>query len=452
MIITQVKKPLGFWISTSLVTGNIIGSGIFLLPASLAAYGSISLFSWVFSTIGALLLAIVFSNLNRQIPHTGGAFLYAHHVYGDFIGFATAASYWFSWCVGNASMAVALIGFLGFFWPACEEHNIHYSPVIALAVKIGIIWLMTIINILGIRLAGKVQLITTILKVIPLILIAVIGIFKVKWANLIGYYNISGQSNFSAFVGAATLTLYAFIGLESAIIPADEITSSKVIAKATLIGTLFCAVIYILDTLVIFGLFPASILKNSTAPFSDAATYLFGSTGGTLIAVCAIISIVGAINGSILIQVQDAMAAADYGLFPKVFSKRGRFNTATRGFIISALIMTILLLFTAYQALLKQFNSLVLLTTLSMLIPYFVSATGELMLLLKNSEKFNPKRLIFSGLIALAASGFSFLMMLGSGTEVIAAGCLLFFSLFWFYWLLKLFNVTLKKQTVISQR
>lgn len=435
-----IKKPLGFSIATSLVVGNIIGSGIFLIPASLAAYGSISVFSWLFSTIGAILIAIVFSTLNRRIPHSGGAFLYAYHVYGEFIGFAVASSYWFSWCVGNASMAVALIGFLGYFWPALQEHNAHFNPFIVLLVKISVIWITTGINILGIRLVGKVQLITTILKILPLILIAIIGFFKIKWSYLTGYYNISHQSNFSAFAGGAALTLYAFIGLESAIVPADEITNSRIITKATIIGTVLCAIIYILDTVVLLGIFPATLLKNSTAPFSDAATYLFGPIGGLLIVVCAVISIIGCINGSILIQVQDATAAADHGLFPKIFSIRGRFNTATKGFIISAIVMTILLLFTAQEALLKQFNTLVLLTTLFMLIPYFISSTAELMLLLKNSEKFNLKRLILSSTISLLASGFSFLMMMGSGKEAITAGCLLFFALFWFYWLLKFFN------------
>lgn len=429
------NKPIGFWIATSLVVGNVIGSGIFLLPASLAAYGSISLFSWLFSTVGAVLIAIVFSSLNRQISHTGGAFLYAYHVYGEFMGFAVAASYWFSWCVGNASMAVALIGFLGFFWPALQVH-----PYWVLLIKISVIWITTLINILGIRLVGRVQLMTTLLKLIPLIFIGVIGIFKIKWTHLTGYYNISNQSDFSAFVGGATLTLYAFIGLESAVVPANEITSTKVITRATIIGTLLCAVIYILDTLVLFGLFPVTQLKNSTAPFADAATLLIGPLGAGLIAFFAIISIVGCVNGSILIQVQDAMAAADYHLFPKIFAKRGRFNTTTWGFIISACVMTALLLLTMQKSLVKQFDFLVLLTTLFMLIPYFISATAEFMLLLKNAEKFNLKRLILSSIVALLACGFSLIMMLGSGKEVVIVGCLLFFALLWFYWILKLFK------------
>jgi len=434
------KRPLGFWTSMSLVVGNIIGSGIFLIPAALAAYGSISLWSWVFSSVGAILLALVFSRLNRQIPHTGGAFLYAYHVYGEFVAFAIAGSYWFSWCVGIASTAIPLVGFFGLFWPSFDHNDPHWSPLAALFLKIGVVWLGTIINILGIKLVGRLQLITTILKFTPLVLIAVIGLYHMQWSNLGTFYNISGQSNWVAFTGGAALTLYAFIGLESAVVPADEISNPRTIAKATVIGTALCGLIYIGDTLVMLGLFPATTLKNSASPFADAATYLFGPVGAYLIAITAIISIVGCISGSILVQVQDAMAAADRGLFPKIFAKRGRFQTATWGFIISAVIMTSLLLMTASNGLMEQFTFLVLLTTLSMLIPYFVSSVAELMLLLKHSKQFNRRKLIANMSIAFLGSMFAFLMMLGSGKEVLSAGCLLFFALFWFYWLLKVFR------------
>lgn len=435
---TPSQKPFGIVIATSLVIGNMIGSGVYLLPASLAAFGTISIYSWIFTTIGAMLLALVFSDLNRRLPRTGGAFLYARHVYGDFVGFAIAASYWFAWCVGNAGMAVAIVGYVTPFWPALNDQSLSYSPFIALAIKLGAIWSMTLVNILGLKHVGRLQVLTTIIKLLPLLLIIIVGIFKIKISNLTGNFNISGQSNLSAFTGAATLTLWAFIGLESAVVPADEVTNHRVITKATMIGTFSTAMLYILLTISLLGLIPAGILKNSTSPLADAAITLFGNHADLWIAGFAIITIMGALNGSILVQVQDAMAAADHKLFPALFSKRSRFNTPARGFIISALIMSVLLLLTLHDSLLKQFNFLLLLSTLSFLIPYFISATAELMILLSDKEGENWKKRFAKNVIAIAASIYAFWMFIGAGKEIIVYGCLFFFSLFWVYWLFKI--------------
>jgi APA family basic amino acid/polyamine antiporter len=239
----------------------------------------------------------------------------------------------------------------------------------------------------------------------------------------------------SAFTGAATLTLWAFIGLESAVVPADEVTNSRVITKATMIGTFATALLYILLTIALLGLIPANILKNSASPLSDAAVMLFGHHADLWIAGFAIITIMGALNGSILVQVQDAMAAADHQLFPRAFSKRSRFDTPAKGFVISALVMTGLLLLTLHDSLLKQFNFLLLLSTLSFLIPYFVSATAELMILSKTKAIESFKMRLVRNLIALAASIYAFWMFIGAGTEIIVYGCLFFFALFWVYWL-----------------
>ncbi len=432
-----LKKPFGFWIALSLVIGNMIGSGIYVLPASLAAFGSISIASWVFTTAGALLLALVFADLNRRMPRTGGAFLYAREVYGEFIGFATAASYWFAWCVGNASMAVAMVAYIIPFFPSLNEQNAGFNPYILLFIKLAAIWFTIAINILGVKLVGRLQLITTLLKVLPLLAIAVVGIFKIHTPNLTGFFNISGQSGLSAFTGAATITLWAFVGLESAVVPANEVTNARTIAKATFIGTLVTALLYIVVTIVIMGMFPASVLKTSASPLADAASMLFGSSAALWIAGFAILSIIGALNGSVLVQVQDAMAAAGHKLFPKSFSTRGRFGTPAQGFIISGIIMSIIILLTFKDTLIKQFNFLILLSTLSFLIPYFISTTAELVILMKDKAMSHKSKLL-RNLIGLLASIYAFWMFIGAGKDIIVYGCLFFFALFWVHWLFKI--------------
>ncbi|NNG15514.1 MAG: amino acid permease, partial [Gemmatimonadales bacterium] len=164
------KKVLGIWMCTALVVGNMIGSGIFLLPASLASYGSISMFGWLFTSVGAIMVALVFARLARMIPRAGGPYTYSRQGFGDFIGFLIAWGYWISLMSGNAAIAVAMVSYAGVFWPALSS-----SPGVAAAVAAGAVWALTIVNVMGVKLAGRVQVATTVLKLIPLILVATLG-------------------------------------------------------------------------------------------------------------------------------------------------------------------------------------------------------------------------------------------------------------------------------------
>ncbi len=442
----MTQKPLGFWTATSLVISAMMGAGIFGLPASLAAFGTISIIAWILTTLGALLLALTFVNLNRMVPQTGGPFLYAYHAYGEYMGFAIAASYWMAWCIGCAAAIVAIDGFLAPFWPQINEHSVHYSPFIALLVKLGFIWLTIIINMLGIRTVGRVQLISTLLKIVPLLLICAFGLPKIHLANFTHYYNISGVSSWSALSGAAALTLWAFSGLEAAVVPADDITNHRVIAYATMLGALFTALIYILITVVFLGVYPATIVKNSVSPFNDIATALFGSGATYWIAACAIITIVGSVNGGILILSQDAMAAARNKLLPAIFDKRrNRFNTPIKSLFLAGIVITLLLFMTMNQALLKQFNFLILLSTLSLVIPYFVSATAALILMMKKPEDFSRGKFLWLFFIALLASIYAFWTLIGVGQETFFYGGLFFFTTFWLHFIYKGYQWLAKK-------
>lgn len=434
------KKPLGFMTALALVIGAMMGAGIFSLPASLASYGSISLIAWLVTGFGSILLALTFSELNRMVPETGGAFLYAYKAYGDYIGFSIAVSYWIAWCLGCAGAIVAIIGFLAPFWSALNEHSPAFNPLIALAVKIAATWLAVLINIFGIRTVGITQLVTNLLKIIPLLVLAGFSLAKLKLSNITGYFNISGVSNWQALIGSAALTLWAFTGLEAAVVPADDISNHKTIAYATVMGTAFIAILYVIVTFALFGLFPAAQLKNSVSPFNDVAVLLFGNTGAYIIAACAIITILGSVNGGILILVQDAMAAARYKLMPALFAKiHKRSNTPVAGIIVSGMVITATLLLTVNQALLKQFNFLILLSTLSLLIPYFVSSTAAMVLLLRDL-KIKGRDFIKSFMVAALSSIYAFLTLIGVGQEVFFYGCLFFFAIFWLHLIFKAYE------------
>ena len=420
---SPARKGLGLWMLTALVAGNMIGSGIFLLPASLASYGSISLLAWIFTSGGALLLALVFARLATAMPRIGGPYAYCREAFGDFVGFQMAYNYWIALCVGNAAIAVAFSGYLSFFWKDLASNH-----MLTFLVTVGLVWLLTIVNIIGVRRAGFVQLITTVLKLMPLVLVGTLGLLFIEPHNL-SHFNISGKSDFSAMTGAAALTLWSFIGLESATVPADDVENPKKnIPIATVLGVVIAAGVYILSTLAVMGTIPAAQLAHSSAPFADAANIMFGAHGSILIALGAIISCLGALNGWTLLQGQIPLAAARDGLFPASFAKVSRFGTPVLGLIVSSIFITLLLLLTVNQSLVKQFTFIILLATLASLIPYLFTAMAELVLFTRKHEQFNGKRFFYSTLISILAGAYALWAIIGSGQETVYYGCLLLFS------------------------
>jgi len=222
---------IGLLTSISLVAGNMIGSGIFLLPASLALYGGISMLGWLFSGMGALLLALVFGRLSRILPKVGGPYAYTREGYGDFAGFLVAWGYWVSLWTANGAIAVTFTSYLSVFFPILAR-----SQVAVVVTSLTAIWLLTWVNSRGTVTSGKVQFIFTILKLVPLILIGFVGIFLIDF-NHFTPFNLSTESDFSAITATATLTLWALLGMESATIPADDVKDpSSTIPKATILG------------------------------------------------------------------------------------------------------------------------------------------------------------------------------------------------------------------------
>ena len=407
------KGKLGQWASTSLVLGNMIGSGIFLLPASLAAYGGISLVGWIVSSLGALLLAKVFASLSGIIPKTGGPFTYTQAGMGDFAGFLVAWGYWISILCTNAAITVAMLGYLGVFFPV-----LNGSPFVSITVGVSIIWLLTWVNNRGVHSAGYVQLITTILKVIPLLLVTIAGLLYFNLEHFTPF-NLSGQSNLEAIVQTTTLTLFAFLGVECATIPAEHIHNSKTtIPRATWWGTILSIHIYVLGSISIMGLIPPETLQHSTAPFADEAELIWGKPGRYLIATGAVISTFGALNGWILMQGQIPMAAARDNMFPKLFSKVNSKQSPSTGIILSSILVSILLMTNYTKGLNKAFEFMILLSTLTVLVPYLFSSASYM--ILSRQDRGSKKNWV--RLIGMGAFFFSLFAVIGSGKEVVFWG------------------------------
>lgn len=415
------KKALNLPILISLVVGNMIGTGIYILPASLAQFGSASLIAWIFTCVGALLLALTLAHLNQRFPKTGGPYVFCKEAFGHYVGFLVAYTYWISNMVSIAGLAVSSVGYLGFVTPLLDANASSYHPLTALFVELAMIWLFTLINIIGIHTAGVVQLLLTIIKITPLILITLIGLTHIHLSNITESVPVHG-TYFAAIGSAAALTFWAFIGLESATVPAENTQGSRDIYKATVFGTLLTSIIYIAATFVLMGMIPGEQLKSSQFPFATAGTMLFGAGAALFIAISAVISGLGSLNVCTLVQGQIVFAAARDHLFPQRFTRLSKHDVPIAGQLLSSTLVTVLLILTVQPTLLKQFNNIALLAALLTLITYFATTLAELKFLLRTKQPLYrclfSKSLLITVLAALYAiwmiSNFTFSMLLAA--------------------------------------
>ena len=397
----------------------MIGAGIFILPASLSTYGSISLLGWIFTATGALILAKIFSNFSRIIVNkSGGPYVYSKEGFGDFIGFLVAWGYWISTWISNAAIAIAIIGALSFFFPILETNSL-----LAVSVGLSMIWFFTWINSKGIRTSGTIQVITTVLKILPLLFVIIFGLFFFSSHNF-PKFNLTGENDFTAFSLVAALTLYAFLGLESASIPVENIKSpSKIVPKATMLGTIISTCIYILGTVVLFGVLPIETLQNSPAPFAEAGQIIGGKYTGYFIALGAAISGMGALNGWILILAQIPMAAAKDKMFPKIFKKNNKNGAPVLGLIIGSVLSSLVMLMNFSESLVTQFTFVVNLTVLACLVPYlFVSAAYIIVIIQKHTH---TNRILKTMILGFLGFLYSLWAIYGSTADVVFYGFLL---------------------------
>lgn len=411
------EKKLGLWTSTSLVLGNMIGAGVFLMPATLASIGGISLVGWICAAFGAFLLAKVFANLSRLVPAAdGGPYAYSQKGLGDFAGFLVAWGYLVSVWFTNAAITVSFISALSTFIPILAT-----NPFIAVLAGLATIWILTWVNTLGIVISGKLQLVTTILKLVPLVLIGIGGLFFIQWANFFPL-NISGNSNFEAITLATSLAFFAFLGVECATIPSGNVKdSANTVARATMMGTTLATFVYITSTVSVMGMIPISQLQHSLTPFADAAEIIYGSSAKYWVSAGIAIAAFGALNGYILIQGQLPCAIAKDKLFPKIFMKLNTNGVPAFGLAISSVFISVFMCMNYSKGLVDQFKFLILLSTLSSLIPYLFSTAAYLIIRLQH--QFSSKTVLYSA-VALASLSFLFFiwMVYGTGQETVFWG------------------------------
>lgn len=410
----------------------MIASGVFMLPATLAGYGGISLVGWLISGLGAMSLAVVYGWLARIRPlSTGGPYAYTRDGMGDFAAFLVAWGYWISvWCT-NAAIAVAFVSYLSAFIPALGESN-----VLAMSTGLGAIWLLTWVNTLGIREAGIVQLVTTALKVAPLLLITIGGLFYLEPSHFTPF-NLSAEPTWMAITSTTTLTLFAFLGLECATIPSGNIEDpARNVPRATVIGTLLTTIIYILGTVAVMGIVPPDQLMKSNAPFADAAASIWGEPARYLVAGGAVIAAFGALNGWIVMQGQMPFAAATDKLFPRIFARENKRGTPAVGILISSVLVSVLMGMNFTANLADTYRYMILLSTLTVLIPYCFSMAAYAILVTRD-KWYGDKSIWWKLAITLIGFVYSLWAIVGSGQEIVYWGFIMLMAGVPFYSMMK---------------
>jgi APA family basic amino acid/polyamine antiporter len=413
---------MGFWMCLALVIGNMIGSGVFLLPSSLAPYGLNSVMGWVLTALGSLLLASVFSVLSRAFPEAHGPYAYTRLAFGDLVGFISAWGYWVAVWVGNAAIATGAVSYLSYLMPWIAE-----MPGASAAVTLGFIWLFTAVNLRGARETGGLQILTTILKLLPLLAIAGLGIFLAVTGDSRLDTSVLQRHAFTwdAVTASATLTLWAFLGLESAAVASEKVIDpERNIPRATLWGTLIAAAVYVVSCTTVILLIPADQLASSNAPFADVVSRFFGAGAGGWLALFAAISGLGALSGWILVQGEMPYQMAKAGVFPKAFAKTNARGAPVFGLWVSGLLLSIVVLLNNDKSMVQIFTFLLLISTSATLVMYLLCSVGALWLHYRRRMALKGPVALFVIIGAMAAL-YALWALLGAGAEAVLWGFVL---------------------------
>jgi len=418
-LIKAPPRQIGFWTCLALVIGNTIGTGIFLIPAALAPYGWNALYGWAITIGGALCLAYVFAALARLMPQAGGPFDYISGAFGPMAGFFVMWSYWISQWVTNAAIGIGLVSYMSPFAP-----EFFARPGVGPLVAIGVVVLMTSIAIRGVRASGAIQIVTTFLKLLPLVAVIVALFFVLGGADSSAATaaNVAPTPiGWPAIAGAVALALWPMQGFESGTVPAGRVIDpARTIARATMIGTVIVGVVYILVTLAVFLLLPSEDAAKSSAPLADLVSLVWGTGAGKMVAAFALISAIGALNGWVFLQAEVQLLLAERGVFPKLFARVNEAGMPVYAHILGCTLSVGLIAMNLSSGMIQIYTFIILLATVATLVLYLAATLVALALLKRGQAK--GAALTIAAVLGLIYSLWTFY---GAGAEATAWGAAL---------------------------
>ena len=404
-------KIIGFWRGWSIAVGCAVGSGIFMMPTLLAPYGLIGFGGWLIAGAGSVLVALTMSRLVRRIPKTGGPYVYANEGLGHFAGFIIAWTYWIACITAIAGISIAFVSYLGFFIPAISN-----SALLSLLASLVLVWLIVTLNIFSIESSAKFQVVSTLLKLLPLFFMMFLGLVGFDSNNL-PEINPTNANPFILLATVTTLVMWSFVGIETATVPAENfINPEKTIPKVLIAAVLSVLTIYILVSIAIAAIVPAEELMNSSAPFALAATKILGFSGGVIIAFGALISTLGSLNANTLTAGNITFAAARDKLLPSKFLTLSDAGTPIFSFILAGSFVSFLLMLNYTKGLIDAFIFFAMLSTLSTLIAYLFCAMAELKFLKNDDPSKQRNSAIF---LTFGTFLYAFFAIWGAGMEIV---------------------------------
>jgi APA family basic amino acid/polyamine antiporter len=429
---TRAPRELGFWMCTALVVGNTIGMGIFVLPASLAPYGLNALIGWVITLIGFLFIARVFAGLARAFPDDDGPYAYTNRAFGEGVAFMVLWCYWVATWITNATIAIGVVGYLSTLVPALKS-NPWWPPLTALS----LVWFFVLLNLRGARTAGSTQIVTVVLKLLPMIAVVLLGIWELVFHPAeFTTHTPTTPLNLGSIMSASTIAIFAMLGVECAAVPAGRVEDpARTIPRATMVGTVLTALIYIAISIVPMLLITQTELAGSNAPFADLFDNYVGSGSGQLLAIFVIISGLGALNGWTLVVGEVTQNFAKRGSFPRFFAKLNSHAAPARAFILTGVVASIMLIFNYNDTMVGIFTFLSVVVTAANL-PLYLFCALAVLILWRRGEIARPGAREMSLFVAaILASAYSVWAFMGVDKKALLwAVALGGVGLLWYLW------------------
>ena len=411
-----VNRSIGFWTCTALVVGNTIGMGIFLLPASLAPFGFNALIGWSVTILGMLAIARVFAHLARQLPGAEGPYGYMRETLGELPAYVALWCYWVSLWITNAALATGVVGYLNAAFPVLGAVQPSLFALV-------LVWVFVGINLLGVRTGGAVQIATTALKLLPMVAVAGLGgwVLLTSPSDYVAHLP-SAPIELGSTMAASTIALFAMLGIESAAVPAAQVRNPGItIPRATLVGTLLVAVVYLVVSTVPMLLIPEAELAGSSAPFAMLMTRFGGDGSGRWLALFVVVSGLGALNGWTLLVGELTRTMAHNGVLPGFLARNNRAGAPTSALLVTGVLASIMVLMSYSKSLVAGFTFLSTVVTAANLPLYLCCALALLAV---------RKRLGAGGTLGMVVSaglGLAFVVwaFIGMGQEPFYLGIVL---------------------------
>lgn len=423
----SLQRQMGLLGVIAMGVGNTIGSGLFFIPQNLAAASTplASLIAFAVSAFGCIIVAFSFANLSQKMPLSGGTIVYVKKAEGSFAAFLVG---WYNWFAGPSSIAglvVGMVAYLGVFFPVLLTNN-----VAALIVCLVLYWFIVIINIRGVKSASAFNIITTVVKVIPILLFVVIAATKFDFANLTTVNPAvmeNGASQLATIPAGLAITMWCFMGFDTIAQSAGVVKDpEKNIKRGTILSILFVTIVYILVIFVAYGVMDQEMLAGTSAPFSEILQFCTGSNVWSYVmSIFILFSIYGCASGTLLAAAQFSYGMGEQKIFPPIFAKlHPKYNTPITALIIEGVFGSLLIFANYTKGLAGAYLFIILVSTLSTIICFIATVLSDIMLLRDMGGKVTPWRYIKKCALPLFAFAYLLYAIYGTGYESVMWGFL----------------------------